>query len=409
MIYKLIYKVALLAILPIVFIYLIFYSIYLKDINFLLNKIGYIRNLKNKKYSLCLHCASLGEINGIKSLIKKIKNNNTVIISTNTISGKKRAQELFPELDVIYFPLDYKIFIAFWLNSIKFKNVVIYETEIWPNFYESCNKIDIKIGIINARFSKKILNGNKIIKNLYRQSLNKCSFILCKSNYEKNKYLDLKVNKKLLFHLGNIKYSCFEEIEEKNKNSNKKNFFLMASTHQPDEEVFKSSITYLLEKKVPVVIAPRHITRANEIIKYFTNLDIKVKNYSEFSLHSNEKYLADGVIVLDTFGDLIDFYNEAKFVYVGGGFSDRGVQNILEPAAFGRAIFVGPNLENVKDEIKDLKVRIIKDRNPLPVVIDYIENINPDIIGSKTKIEFMKFSGILDEYIDFLKNEEIIN
>ena len=152
MIYKLIYKVALLAILPIVFIYLIFYSIYLKDINFLLNKIGYIRNLKNKKYSLGLHCASLGEINGIKSLIKKIKNNNTVIISTNTISGKKRAQELFPELDIIYFPLDYKIFIASWLNSIKFKNVVIYETEIWPNFYESCNKIDIKIGIINARF-----------------------------------------------------------------------------------------------------------------------------------------------------------------------------------------------------------------------------------------------------------------
>ena len=73
MIYKLIYKVALLAILPIVFIYLIFYSIYLKDINFLLNKIGYIRNLKNKKYSLCLHCASLGEINGIKSLIKQNK------------------------------------------------------------------------------------------------------------------------------------------------------------------------------------------------------------------------------------------------------------------------------------------------------------------------------------------------
>ena len=43
------------------------------------------------------------------------------------------------------------------------------------------------------------------------------------------------------------------------------------------------------------------------------------------------------------------------------------------------------------------------------VEVDYIENINPDIIGSKTKIEFMKFSGILDEYIDFLKNEEIIN
>ena len=409
MIYKIIYKVLLLAIFPIVFIYLIFYSIYLKDINLLLNRIGYISNLKNKKNILCVHCASLGEINGVKYLIKKIKKNNTIIISTNTISGKKRAQELFPEFDVIYFPLDYKIFIAPWLNSIKIKNILIYETEIWPNFYDLCDKKNVKIGVINARFSKKILYGNKITSNLYRQSLNKCSFILCKSNYEKNKYLDLKVNKNLLFHLGNLKYSCFEEIEEKNKNCNKKNFFLMASTHQPDEEIFKSSITYLIEKKVPIVIAPRHIDRANEIIKYFTDLNIKIKAYSEYSMHSNEKYIVDGIIILDTFGDLIDFYNEAKFVYVGGGFSDRGVQNILEPAAFGRAVFVGPNLDNVKDEIKDLKVRVIKDRNPLPVIIDYIENTDPDIIGSKTKIEFMKFSGILDEYLDFLKKQEIIN
>ena len=183
----------------------------------------------------------------------------------------------------------------------------------------------------------------------------------------------------------------------------------MASTHQPDEEIFKSSITYLIEKKVPIVIAPRHIDRANEIIKYFTDLNIKIKAYSEYSMHSNEKYIVDGIIILDTFGDLIDFYNEAKFVYVGGGFSDRGVQNILEPAAFGRAVFVGPNLDNVKDEIKDLKVRVIKDRNPLPVIIDYIENTDPDIVGSETKIEFMKFSGILDEYLDFLKKQEIIN
>ena len=81
-----------------------------------------------------------------------------------------------------------------------YKDVTFWKPE---NFHENdlCDKINVKIGVINARFSKKILYGNKITINLYRQSLNKCSFILCKSNYEKNKYLDLKVNKNLLFHL----------------------------------------------------------------------------------------------------------------------------------------------------------------------------------------------------------------
>ena len=134
MIYKFIYNIILIFIFPIVFVYLIIHSARIKDINFFLNKSWIILNLKNKN-NLCIHCASLGEINGVQHLIKKIKKNNKVLISTNTISGKNRAKELFPELDVVYFPLDYKIFVNFWLNIIQVQSVLIYETEIWPNFY----------------------------------------------------------------------------------------------------------------------------------------------------------------------------------------------------------------------------------------------------------------------------------
>ena len=137
MIYKFIYKIILFIIFPIVFIYTFFQSILLRDFKYFENRFDSYLKLQNKN-DICIHCASLGEINGAKDLIKKINKNNNTLISTNTISGKKRAIELFPELDVVYFPLDYKYIAANWLKNSQVKSVLIYETEIWLNFYILC-------------------------------------------------------------------------------------------------------------------------------------------------------------------------------------------------------------------------------------------------------------------------------
>ena len=408
MIYKFIYNIVLLLISPIVFGYLIIHSARIKDINFLLNKLGIIPNLKIKN-NLCIHCASLGEINGVQHLIKKINNNNKVLISTNTVSGKNRAKELFPELDVVYFPLDYKIFVNFWLNIIQVQSVLIYETEIWPNFYSLCDKKNIKIGVINARFSKKVLHGNTMLQVLYRDALNSCSFILCKSKYEKDKYEDLKIDSNLLFHLGNLKYSFIHKDLNEKTNKNNNIFFLMASTHNPDEELFSLSIDYLIKNKIPVVIAPRHISRANEIKHFFSNLNFKVEMYSTWSQKQEEKYVKEGILIIDTFGDLVSFYHEAKFVYVGGGFSERGAQNVLEPAAFGKPIIVGPNCDNILEEIEDLHINVVTDDTIKSVVESYAKDINLEARGDLTKLEFLKFSRVLNDYIYFLKKEKIIN
>ena len=89
------------------------------------------------------------------------------MISTNTISGKNRAKELFPELDVVYFPLDYKLFVSFWLNIIQVQSVLIYETEIWPIFYSLCDKKNIKItsGKIKKKSTKK--TKKKVARTLW--------------------------------------------------------------------------------------------------------------------------------------------------------------------------------------------------------------------------------------------------
>jgi 3-deoxy-D-manno-octulosonic-acid transferase len=66
----------------------------------------------------------------------------------------------------------------------------------------------------------------------------------------------------------------------------------------------------------------------------------KKKSYSQKSRES----LADfDVFIIDTIGILTKIYSYADIAFVGGGFGNPGVHNLLEPATFGVPIIVGPN------------------------------------------------------------------
>ena len=456
MIYKLIYKLVLFFISPFIVIYILAKTIK-DDKNYFCNKFGLKLDLKNKNH-IGIHCASLGEVNGAESIIKEISKSNNVLISTNTVSGKKQAKKLFPKLDVIYFPLDYRIFIYLWFRKIKIQNFLIYETEIWPNFFEFCNSSSIKICMINARISKKVITGSNVLRENYKFALNSCKLILCKSEYEKEKFLKLSINSELLSCPGNLKYSSvinpndeisifrnrkksLEKISKLNEfliNDNNSqeyiknpffNYFLMASTHSPDEIYFLKSIKYLLENNIPVVIAPRHIKRVAELENFFKKNNCNTLLYSTYlkspkNIKNKENFVDaefKGVLIIDTFGDLKDFYFQAKFTYVGGGFSERGVQNIIEPSNFGNAILVGPNTDNFYEEISYLKrengITIIdyKDtENIEESILKYVKKLNEMSfddrfeIGINAKSYTLQFNGVLEKYLKILKEEKII-
>jgi 3-deoxy-D-manno-octulosonic-acid transferase len=52
------------------------------------------------------------------------------------------------------------------------------------------------------------------------------------------------------------------------------------------------------------------------------------------------------VLVVDTTGELMSFYAAADVVFVGKSLCEHGGQNPIEPALFGKAVVVGPNMEN---------------------------------------------------------------
>ena len=61
------------------------------------------------------------------------------------------------------------------------------------------------------------------------------------------------------------------------------------------------------------------------------------------------------MLLVDTTGELRGFYAAADLVFVGKSLTQTGGQNPIEPARDGKAILVGPHMENFAEVARDFQ------------------------------------------------------
>ena len=98
-----------------------------------------------------------------------------------------------------------------------------------------------------------------------------------------------------------------------------------------------------VNKNIKLFLCPRHIERADEILKQATIMGFRVKLYSDID---SEDY---DVCIINSTGLLSDFYASSLMSFVGGSLVPRGGHNLIEPAALGSPIIIGPHTFNFED------------------------------------------------------------
>lgn len=312
--------------------------------------------------SLWFHCASVGEVNTLLPLIKNIhrKNNKlNIIITTNTVTGAKIVHQ--QKLDYLfhsYLPFDWFYSVNRFLSKTKPAAVYIMETEIWPNLFSACFKNNTAVTLINARLSSKTTSANAWVKALLKSSLANVKMIYARTEKDAQAYKMLGANEKIITMAGNLKLTTalnnHQSTPENNFSINRE-YILVASTHD-DEEHQIYAIWKKLKRKELLIIAPRHPERAASIVKKLHGNGLAASRLSQRSKNTGSKnqVVADktAVFLLDTVGELKNYFKSAKLVIMGGSFTAIGGHNILEPASYNNAIVTGPHMENFKEEME---------------------------------------------------------
>ena len=141
--------------------------------------------------------------------------------------------------------------------------------------------------------------------------------------------------------------------------------FLAASTRVGEDKLLLQAFTEIraARQDVAFIIVPRHPERAATIVQ------MAGKRKFSISLFSRTETSPGDLLVVDTLGDLLDFYSVADLVFVGGSLVPLGGHNLVEPAALGLPILTGRHHSNAPVIIADLQqhggVVVVQDEHEL--------------------------------------------
>lgn len=296
------------------------------------------------------HCASVGEVKAAEPLIRVLEPQYHILVTTNTPTGKQLVDNLFQNtVQHCYLPFDWPFAIKQFLKNCQPTDAWILETEIWPNLYRLCAEQNIDLKILNGRLSPKTLTAPNWLKSSYRSSLQRVTQILARSQDEAERFITLGASPEKVVVLGNLKYAQVSAISHAD-NPIHQEFILLASSHQ-DEELQIAQLWKKVNSSKLLVIVPRHPSRSEAIQKQlkplFPNLRVASKG--------EEPIQETGLFLDDRLGKLMPLFEHAKVVIMGGSFVPKGGHNILEPAAYQKAIIVGTHMDDLAEETALLK------------------------------------------------------
>ena len=327
-------------------------------------KLSRIETAREEGFLIWFHVASVGEAMSILPLIESCieeKKIDKILLTSITLSSGNVLKKRFSQNVKVFhqfLPLDISVWTNKFLDHWKPNLSIFIDSEIWPNLISQISKKKIPLLLINARITKKSFDRWKLIITFAKKIFEK--FDLCiASNKESESFLKI-LGAKNIKNYGNLKFSKIKtELNNKLdsdfliKIENRK-IWCGASTHPTEEILCAKSHLKIKEKykNILTIIIPRHIDRIKTIYEELSKLNLKIVLSSNLS----QVDAKTDVILVDSYGESLKFYNISKYVFLGKSLTtsltkDSG-QNPIEPARLGCKIFHGPYVSNFAEIYK---------------------------------------------------------
>lgn len=313
-----------------------------------------------------IHCVSVGEVQAARPLVQAIKEqfpHHLIAISTITRTGQNVAHDVFKQhaARVFYFPFDWRWIVRRALRAINPNAVIVLETELWPGFLRECQSQKIPVALVNGRLSEQSFRRYRLIKPFMRRVLSCLDLAIMQTEADAKRIhaLGMAPEKTLVF--GSMKFdagttmqtdSLSNEFRERFKLSDGVPLILAASTHDPEEVLLLNSFRQIISRSTTMprlMIAPRHPERFAEVADL---LNASGLPWVRRSAAPDPRDAQAAAILLDTIGELPSIYSLASIVFVGGSIAQTGGHNILEPAAAGVPVVVGPHTYNFQSIVE---------------------------------------------------------
>jgi 3-deoxy-D-manno-octulosonic-acid transferase len=208
--------------------------------------------------------------------------------------------------------------------------------------------------MVNGRLSQRSFTGYRRLRRFLRRVLEQVDLFLMQGDAHAARILELGAPPERVRVLGNLKFDAVDaaptlETLARLLETPPGHPLWVAGSTMPGEEAMVLHAYRRVREKVPgaaLIVAPRHPERFGEVPAL-----VEAAGFRCLSRTGLERgaWRNGSVVLLDTLGELAQVYPLASVVFVGGSLVPAGGHNILEPAVAGKAVVVGPHMENFRE------------------------------------------------------------
>jgi 3-deoxy-D-manno-octulosonic-acid transferase len=259
------------------------------------------------------------------------------------------------------FPLDHPWFVAKALDRVQPGIVLLFETELWPNFLYALHRRRTPVVIVNGRISDRTIERYRRIRALLGPALGRVERILAQSELDRERFVEIGAGADRVVVNGCTKFDqplSQNEITACEKLRHEINLpagtpLLTAGSVRPGEEESVIAAFSAVRNQAPtlrMIIAPRHRDRFDPVFDLIVRSGLKAARRSEPVRGEWD------ILLLDTIGELKTAYGIASIAFIGGTLAPIGGHNPMEPAPFGVPVIVGPHTGNIRSALSLLRV-----------------------------------------------------
>lgn len=305
--------------------------------------------------SIWIHAVSVGEALAARPLLPALRERfpgYRLFLSTTTVTGNAVAAASARDLDgLFYAPFDWPGPVRHALSVLKPALLVLLETELWPNLIHEARRCGTRVAVANGRMSDRSFGRYLRIRFFLRRVLEEVDLFLVQGEAHAERIQALGAPPDRIRVTGSLKFDAGapgpppQRLARLLEGRPPRSLWIAGSTVGGEEELilqaFREVRSHVAD--AALLIAPRHPERFDDVAAVIEAAGFQCRRRSTLEPGA----WADGeVLLLDTLGELAQLYVLASVVFIGKTLVSFGGHNIVEPAAAGKPIVIGPHMEN---------------------------------------------------------------